>query len=109
MDIGGSLLLVGCGKMGGALLSGWLERGAPADRVVVIEPQPGPRVADFVARGVTVLGAVGAVNRGFRPKVVVLAVKPQSMDEAAAALVDLAFQRDLPVECCSNGREPEFS
>ncbi len=86
----GPLLLVGCGKMGGALLSGWLERGAPAENVVVIEPQPGRRVADFVARGVTVVGAAATVDRGFRPKVVVLAVKPQSMDEAAAPLARFA-------------------
>ncbi len=86
----GPLLLVGCGKMGGALLSGWLQRSAPADRVVVIEPQPGPHVADFVAGGVTVVGTAGAVDRGYRPKVVVLAVKPQSMDEAAVPLARFA-------------------
>src|SRR5690606_33397448 len=32
------LLLVGCGKMGGALLSGWLERGIARAGVVVVEP-----------------------------------------------------------------------
>ena len=35
----GSLLLVGCGKMGGALLGGWLDRGVAARAVTVIDPQ----------------------------------------------------------------------
>ncbi len=39
MEIGGSLLLVGCGKMGGALLGGWLERGVAPGSVTVVEPQ----------------------------------------------------------------------
>ena len=36
-----SLVLVGCGKMGGALLSGWLDRGLDASRIHVVEPDPG--------------------------------------------------------------------
>ena len=34
----GPLLLVGCGKMGGALLRGWLRQGLPADEAAVVEP-----------------------------------------------------------------------
>ena len=34
----GGLLLVGCGKMGGALLRGWLEGGYSEDEIIVIEP-----------------------------------------------------------------------
>ena len=34
----GDLLLVGCGKMGGAMLEGWLARGLSAADVVVAEP-----------------------------------------------------------------------
>ena len=39
-DIPGTLVLVGAGKMGGAMLDGWLARGLDAESVVVIEPQP---------------------------------------------------------------------
>ncbi|SIS69714.1 pyrroline-5-carboxylate reductase [Phaeovulum vinaykumarii] len=75
----GGLVLVGCGKMGSALLAGWLKGGVrPAD-VWVIEPNP----SDWLrAQGVH-------LNAGLpdAPKVVVLAVKPQMM---GAALPDLA-------------------
>jgi pyrroline-5-carboxylate reductase len=72
-----ALLLVGCGKMGGALLAGWLERGL-ARRVVVVEPGPG--AAGFAGRpGIEWLSDAAAVAADVRPAVVVLAVKPQGM------------------------------
>ena len=36
----GSLVLAGAGKMGGAMLSGWLDGGLDAKRVTIIEPYP---------------------------------------------------------------------
>jgi pyrroline-5-carboxylate reductase len=73
------VLLVGCGKMGGALLSGWLERGvSPADVVVV---EPGGGAAEFAAKGVAVVADAAAIPGGFVPEVAVLAVKPQVMAE----------------------------
>ncbi len=76
------ILLVGCGKMGGALLDGWIERGtAPAD-IVVIEP-----VGVVPARsGLRVVKSTGDVPAAFKPDVVVLAVKPQQMDATLPAL-----------------------
>jgi pyrroline-5-carboxylate reductase len=72
-----ALLLVGCGKMGGALLAGWLERGL-ARRLVVVEPGPG--AAGFAGRhGVEWLSDAAAIAPDFQPAVVVLAVKPQVM------------------------------
>ena len=77
---GPALLLVGCGKMGGALLSGWLERRL-AGRVTVVEPGPG--AAGFAGRAdVELLAAPGAIAADLHPSVVVLAVKPQGMTEA---------------------------
>ena len=67
------ILLVGCGRMGSALLTGWLGRGvAPAD-VVVVEP------ARPAFDGVTVVADAAEIPAGFAPDVVVLAVKPQVM------------------------------
>ena len=43
MTISGHLLLVGCGKMGGAMLRGWLQRGVRPGDVTVIEPNSGAR------------------------------------------------------------------
>jgi pyrroline-5-carboxylate reductase len=78
-----ALLLVGCGKMGGALLAGWLER-ALARRYIVIEPGQGG--AAFAARpGVEVLASPDALPADFHPAVIVLAVKPQIMAEVLPA------------------------
>jgi pyrroline-5-carboxylate reductase len=73
-----ALLLVGCGKMGGAMLAGWLERGV--EQVVVVEPYPAATAA-FAGR-VTVCDSVAAVPAGFVPAVVILATKPQQADGA---------------------------
>lgn len=71
------ILLVGCGKMGSAMLAGWLERGIAATDVVVVEPsQP-------ALGAVTVVGSEAAVPAGFSPDVVIFAVKPQVMAEVA--------------------------
>ena len=77
----GKVLLVGCGKMGGALLRGWLSRGlSPADVVVV---EPFAEAAAEIGRelGVAVVGDVGGKPKDFHPDVLVFAVKPQGMDD----------------------------
>ena len=77
------LLLVGCGKMGGAMLAGWLERGLRD--AVVVEPNPAAAVA--FAGKVRTVGVPSDVPAGFRPGAVVLAIKPQ---EAQATLPSLS-------------------
>ena len=47
----GTLVLVGAGKMGGALLTGWLELGLDPRKVVVIEPQPPSALIALKRRG----------------------------------------------------------
>lgn len=72
------LVLLGCGKMGSALLEGWLHQGLPATSVHVLEPRP----SDW-------LGATGVHLNGplpSAPAVALLAVKPQMMGEALPAL-----------------------
>lgn len=72
------LVLLGCGKMGTALLTGWLAAGVPASSVWVIEPNP----TDWLkASGVH-------LNQGVppTPAVALLAVKPQMMGAALPAL-----------------------
>lgn len=76
---GGPLLLIGCGKMGGALMAGWLAGGLSADSISVVEPHP-ESAAAAGAKGVSVVGEIAAVPAGMAPAVVMLAVKPQQMD-----------------------------
>jgi pyrroline-5-carboxylate reductase len=77
----GKLLLVGCGKMGGAMLDGWLARGLKASDVVVAEPVEAIRPEHA---GLRLVASSSEVSEA--PEIVVLAVKPQAMD---ATLTDL--------------------
>jgi pyrroline-5-carboxylate reductase len=75
------LALVGCGKMGGAMLDGWLAGGTAASDVIVIEPFEGAKVPD----GVTRVTDAAEIPAGFTPDVVIHAVKPQMMDAVVPA------------------------
>ncbi len=83
-SIAGPLLLVGCGKMGGALLDGWLARGLDPAEAIVIEPQA-EGLARYRDRGMRLCAAVDELEAGTAPALVVFAVKPQVMDAALPA------------------------
>lgn len=85
LQVEGPLLLLGCGKMGGALLSRWLDQGLPTEDVAAVEPNAAAFEA-FSARGVARYDSVVALPEGFAPKIVILAVKPQMMAEATGDL-----------------------
>ena len=53
-SIPGTLVLVGAGKMGGAMLEGWLARKLPPRKVVVLEPQPSKQIKALAKRGVRI-------------------------------------------------------
>ncbi len=67
------VLLVGLGKMGGAMLAGWRERG--------LAPSCGVDPARPALDGVTVVGGDGDIPAGFAPSAVVVAIKPQQAAE----------------------------
>jgi pyrroline-5-carboxylate reductase len=78
------LVLVGAGKMGGAMLAGWLDRGLDPAGVVLVDPEPAPEIkALAAARGLRVGPAAPA---GLTAAVIVLAVKPQVMDAVLPGL-----------------------
>ena len=52
--IPGALVLVGAGKMGGAMLDGWLARKLPPKKVIVLEPQPSKAIKALGKRGVRI-------------------------------------------------------
>ncbi|SHF11598.1 pyrroline-5-carboxylate reductase [Ruegeria intermedia] len=72
------LVLLGCGKMGSAMLAGWLDHGLPAASVWVIDPNPSEWLR---AQGVNLNTALPE-----SPAVVLVAVKPQMMGEALPAI-----------------------
>jgi pyrroline-5-carboxylate reductase len=84
----GSVLLVGAGRMGGALLQGWLASGFPASRIFVQEPSPPPEIADAIARAGIRTGTPPAMDGP--PQVILLAVKPQAMEQVLPTVAPLS-------------------
>ena len=78
----GRLVLLGAGKMGFAMLAGWLARGLDPRKLTVLEPQPVKSVKALTRRGV----ALNPVGRLLNASAVVIAVKPQSAPEAVWTL-----------------------
>ena len=76
-----NILLVGCGKMGGAMLRGWLARGINVADVRVVEPFDEAADGLRAELGVTVVSGADGLEAEFSPDIVVFAVKPQGMDE----------------------------
>jgi pyrroline-5-carboxylate reductase len=81
--IQGSIVLAGAGKMGGALLTGWIAQGLDPARVAVIEPHPSDEIRALAAKGVRLNPLSDSVGDIVA---LVVAVKPQMFQEAAAAL-----------------------
>jgi pyrroline-5-carboxylate reductase len=92
--IKGTIVLAGAGKMGGAMLSGWLAQGLDPKHVAVIEPHPSDEISGLVARGIHLnplpkeIGAVATL---------VIALKPQMFREAGPKLKSFAGSSTLVV------------
>jgi pyrroline-5-carboxylate reductase len=82
-NLHGTIALAGAGKMGGAMLTGWLAQGLDPKRVVVIEPHPSSEINALAAKGVRLNPSAKQVGE---VDTLVVAVKPQSFREAGAAL-----------------------
>ena len=84
--LNGPLVLVGAGKMGGAMLAGWLEQGLDPDLVFIQEPSPPAEVTDLLrAFNITTHTALPANMPA--PAVLLVAVKPQIMEQVFPPLV----------------------
>src|ERR1700742_3984612 len=91
-DCPASLLLVGAGRMGGALLRGWLNLGLDPARVHVLDPAPSAEMQAFCAAQGVKLGVSSAPA-----EVLVLAIKPQTFASAAPGLAPLVAPETLTV------------
>ena len=89
----GTLVLVGAGKMGGAMLDGWLALKLPPKKVVVIEPQPSKAIKALAKRGVRInpKGPIKDVAA------LVIAVKPQAAAEAIPPLAPMVSRKTVAV------------
>lgn len=75
----GPVVLAGAGKMGAALLAGWVSRGLRPDDVIVQDPHPSEDAAELARQhGISIVPLIDALP--VPPSVIVAAVKPQAMD-----------------------------
>jgi pyrroline-5-carboxylate reductase len=82
-DIHCTIVLAGAGKMGGAMLAGWLAQGLDARRVAVIEPHPSDEIRALVTKGVRLNPAPSEIGD---VATLVVALKPQMFREAGTML-----------------------
>lgn len=94
LELDGPLVLAGAGKMGGAMLAGWLERGLDPRQVYVQDPAPPPEVAaQLKAAGIVSSPVIASLPAP--PAVLLVAVKPQMMDAVFPQLASLAGPKTL--------------
>ncbi len=93
IPLSGMLVLLGAGKMGGAMLEGWLRAGVAPKNIIALDPSPPVEVATLLAKhGISHNPPVDAI-RGV--EVLIAAVKPQVMDEVLKPVTIL--RRDKPL------------
>lgn len=99
----GPLVLAGAGKMGGAILSRLLASGLDPRVVLVQDPDPAPEIAELLAdQCIDVLPLIDELTQA--PAVILLAVKPQLMDEALKPLAKLVGPDTLVVSIAAGRR-----
>jgi pyrroline-5-carboxylate reductase len=89
----GTLVLVGAGKMGGALLEGWHRLGLALDSVVALEPHPSPEIATLGERGLRINPELDTIDA----TAIVIAVKPQVAPDVLPPLAPLVGEDTVTV------------
>jgi len=95
ISLNGTLVLVGAGKMGGAMLEGWLKGGVAAEQVVALDPSPPPEILELLQKHhIRHNSAVATVKDA---EVVLVAVKPQVMEDVLPGVASLKASRPLVI------------
>jgi pyrroline-5-carboxylate reductase len=92
---GAPLVLVGAGKMGGALVKGWLAQGLDPGAVIAVDPSPPEDSRAFLAEAG--IAPVAAPPAGVPAKVIVVAVKPQIIAAVLPGLRSLIVRDTLTI------------
>jgi pyrroline-5-carboxylate reductase len=73
------IILAGCGKMGGAMLEGWLKSGFDPKTIVALDPKPPEEVMAVLQKhGISHNPALSSISDA---EAIIIAVKPQMMAE----------------------------
>jgi pyrroline-5-carboxylate reductase len=97
-----SLTLVGAGRMGSAMLSGWLAMGLRGDAITILEPAPYAELAALCAGNGIALNP--PPDKLSAAEVLILAVKPQMLDSAAPSLAPLTGPDTLVISILAGKR-----
>jgi pyrroline-5-carboxylate reductase len=97
-----SITLVGAGKMGSAMLSGWLSMGLSGSAVTILEPAPHPDLEALCTKhGI----ALNPPASAWKPaEVLILAIKPQMLESAAPSLAPLTNAGTLVISILAGKR-----
>jgi pyrroline-5-carboxylate reductase len=93
ISLKGTLVLLGAGKMGGAMLEGWLRGGVPPNQIVVLDPSPPDDIVAVLEKNA--IRSNPSLDAVQDVEVLVAAVKPQIMD-SVLTLVSV-LKRDKPL------------
>ncbi|HWX90529.1 MAG TPA: NAD(P)-binding domain-containing protein, partial [Rhizomicrobium sp.] len=89
-----SVVLIGAGRMGSALLRGWLKTGLKS--IAVVEPKPSAELRKLAkAKKVSLFAAPSQIKQ--KPTVCVVAIKPQVLKGEAPALAEFAARGALMI------------
>ena len=100
IDTSNGIVMLGCGKMGGAILEGWLANGIPPKHVQVIDINPSDRIKELSKQGLLLNTQFGFNN----PAMVMLAVKPQMMADAISSVQHLVSNKTVFVSIAAGTR-----
>ena len=102
-----SLLLIGSGKMGQAMLGGWIENGLEPAGIVVIDPNT-ENLAYASDLGCTGIGSAEDIPGEFQPDIIVLAVKPQIIKDVLGTFRKLTDKGSLVISIAAGTRISTF-
>jgi len=90
-----SVVLVGAGNMGGAMLKGWMANGMPPENITVLDPNVSEQVKNtFLKSKILHVATPDSVSA---PDVLILAIKPQMMEQVLPTLSGLIKQSTVVV------------
>jgi len=100
IDTSNGIVMLGCGKMGGAILEGWLANGVPTNHIQVIDINPSDRIKELSKKGLLLNTQFGFNN----PAMVMLAVKPQMMKDAISSVQHFISKKTVFVSIAAGTR-----
>lgn len=107
ISLNGTLVLVGCGKMGGAMLEGWLKSGVRPEQVAVLDPAPPTEILALLQKHhIRHNPAVATIKDA---EVVLIAVKPQVMEDVLPGVASLRASRPLVISVAAGKTIASFS